>query len=240
MAERLGRPPVYQSKDEKPATVSLRIPRDVYEQAQKYVKARPGMTLTELLLDGLQLRLETPADPRDLIVSDDNTVIRELQEMVDTAVERALARGSAMAPASVDTPRTILQDLATPTHLVDEGIPFDEDLTPAPEAPAAPVPELSQNGNSVIQDKAPRRPGRPPVLRQPIVDLLRQHPEGLTAVQMKVHLRTDKHIGDTLAGMVRDHVIEKQGSGKTVRYLAVGAQPQARRKAKTKRQTAGV
>ena len=70
---KLGRPFVYQSKDEKPATVSLRIPRDLYEQAQRYVGMRRPMTLTDLLLDGLRLRLETPADPRDMILSDDNT-----------------------------------------------------------------------------------------------------------------------------------------------------------------------
>jgi hypothetical protein len=56
-------------------------------------------------------------------------------------------------------------------------------------------------------------------LRQPILDLLRQHPEGLTAVELKVYLGTNKHIGDTLSGMVRNNVIEKQGSGKAVRYV---------------------
>jgi len=56
-------------------------------------------------------------------------------------------------------------------------------------------------------------------MRQPIISLLRTHPEGLSAVQMKVHLGVDKNIGDTLAGMVRDHLLEKQGSGKAVRYV---------------------
>ena len=63
-------------------------------------------------------------------------------------------------------------------------------------------------------------------MRQPIIDLVRQHPEGLSAVQIKVLLDVHKNIGDTLAGMVRNHVIEKQGSGNAVRYLAVAAQPQ--------------
>src|SRR5256885_12217760 len=102
---KLGRPFVYQSKDEKPATVSLRIPRELYEQAQRYVGMRRPMTLTDLLLDGLRLRLETPADPRDLILSDDNTVIRELQEMVDTAVQAALAKMSGTATPALDTPK---------------------------------------------------------------------------------------------------------------------------------------
>ncbi len=73
-------------------------------------------------------------------------------------------------------------------------------------------------------------------MRQPIIDLLREHQEGLTAVQIKVLLGVDKNIGDTLAGMVRDHVIEKQGSGNAVRYLAEGARPKdTRERSKPKR-----
>ena len=76
-----GRPFVYQSDTEKPVTVSVRLPRDVYDRVERYVKMHPGTTLTEFLLDGVRLRLDTPADPRDLILSDDNTVIQEVQEM---------------------------------------------------------------------------------------------------------------------------------------------------------------
>ena len=193
---KLGRPSVYQSDAEKPVTVSLRLPRDVYEQAQRYVGMRLPMTLTDLLLDGLRLRLDTPADPRDLILSDDNTVIQKLQEMVEAAVQRALAKQRTTAPT-----------LDPPT------------LTPAPEAPAEPIPEISHDDNTVLQQKVARHPGRPSTIRQPIIDLLRTHPEGLSAVQMKVHLGVDKNIGDTLSGMVRDHLLEKQGNGKAVRYV---------------------
>jgi hypothetical protein len=194
---KLGRPSVYQSDAEKPVTVSLRIPRDVYEQARRYVSRRPPLTLTDLLLDGLRLRLETPADPRDVILSDDNTVMQELQEMVDAAVQKALAKGST-APPALDTAKRAL----------------------APEVPAQPVPDIAHDDNTVLQKNAARRPGRPSTLRQPIVDLLHAHPEGLTAVQIKVHLGVDKNIGDTLAGMVRNRLLEKQGSGNAVRYRA--------------------
>jgi Helix-turn-helix domain of resolvase len=128
-----GRPFVYQSEDEKPVTVSLRLPRGVYDRVARYVKMHPGMTLTEFFLDGARLRLDTPADPRDLILSDDNTVIQELQGMVDAAVQRALAR-ERHAPPALDT--------ATPA--------------PAPEVPAQPVPDLSYNDNTVLQKKVPR------------------------------------------------------------------------------------
>ena len=194
---KLGRPSVYQSDAEKPVTVSLRLPRDVYEQAQRYVGMRLPMTLTDLLLDGLRLRLDTPADPRDLILSDDNTVMQEVQKIIRAAVQAEIGK---------------LSDFMGP-HFNTLGV------MPTPEAPAEPIPEISHDDNTVLQQKVARRPGRPSTIRQPIIDLLRTHPEGLSAVQMKVHLGVDKNIGDTLSGMVRDHLLEKQGNGKAVRYV---------------------
>jgi hypothetical protein len=191
---KLGRPFVYQSAEEKPVTVSLRIPRDLAERMKRYA-SRHRQSVTDLLLDGLTWRLEQ-GDPR----------------------QQAMTRA-----ASYDN--TVLQELAQPVHLIDEGIPFDEDLPSAPgtreapETPAQPVPERQHYDNTVLQEKASRRPGRPSTMRQPIIGLLRAHPEGLSAVQMKVHLGVDKNIGDTLSGMVRDHLLEKQGNGKAVRYV---------------------
>ena len=112
---------------------SLRLPRDVYDRVARYVKRHPGMTLTAFFLEGVQLRLDTPADPRDLILSDDNTVIRELEEMVEAAVQRALAKERPMLPAL---------DASTP-------------------APAPSTPDISYNGNAVLQEKAPRGSTRP-------------------------------------------------------------------------------
>jgi hypothetical protein len=60
-------------------------------------------------------------------------------------------------------------------------------------------------------------------MRQRILELLGEHPEGLTAVQIKVYLGVDKNIGDTLTGMVRQQRLKKQGSGNAVHYLAVPA-----------------
>jgi hypothetical protein len=49
-----------------------------------------------------------------------------------------------------------------------------------------------------------------------------QHPEGLTAVEIKVHLGVEQPIGDTLAGMIRNQLVAKQGSGQAVRYTVRG------------------
>lgn len=92
---KLGRPFVYQSEDEKPVTVSLRLERSLYEQVQQRIRVK-RMTITEAIKDALQLWLEMPEDPRDVILSDNNTVIPELehmiQERVDKAVQEALGK----------------------------------------------------------------------------------------------------------------------------------------------------
>lgn len=190
-----GRPFVYQSDTEKPVTVSLRLPRDLYAQVARYVKMHPGMTLTEFFLDGAQLRLDTPADPRDLLLSDDNTVIQEVQEMIRAAVQAEIGK---------------LRDFMGPRF-----------STPG-DMPAPPVPDISYNDNTVLQKKAPRGAGRHGEMRQRILTLLGEYPEGLSAEHIRVYLRAEKPLGDTLQGMVRQSVIEKQGSGKAVRYRVVG------------------
>jgi len=193
MAKKLGRPFVYQSKDEAPVTVSLRLPRDLHDRMKRYA-SRHRQSVTELLLDGLTWRLEQ-GDPRP----------------------QSMTRAE-----SYDN--TVLHELTKPVHLIDERIPFDEDLAVAPAAPAQPMPEISHDNKAVVQEKvsqpgALRKRGRPSTIRQPIIDLLRTHPEGLRAEQMKVLLGVETKVGDILSGMVRDRLIEKQGSGKTVRYV---------------------
>jgi hypothetical protein len=122
-----GRPPTYLSKAAKPVSVSLRIPRDLYEQAQQYVYMC-RTTLTELLIDGLRLRLETLADPTDLIVSDKSTtVMQHIQELVNAAVQAALATS-----------------YSPPTH------------TPRRESSALPRDDIQHDDNTGVQEKTPR------------------------------------------------------------------------------------
>ena len=215
----MARPSVYQSEEEKPATVSLRIPRELYEQAQRYVRMRHPMTLTELLLDGLRLRLETPADPRDIILSDDNTVMQELQEMIRAEVQAEIGKLNTFMGSAFDALK----------------------LAPAPEALAEPAPALSYNSNTVLQEHAGTMAptpgpaaedlggtsglaqsgrGRPPTaMRQRILTLLADHPEGLITEQIRAHLSPERPIGDTLQGMRRQRVVRTQGNGRKMRYF---------------------
>jgi hypothetical protein len=144
---KLGRPFVYQSDAEKPMTVSLRLPRDLYEQAQRYVRMRHPMTLTELLLDGLRLRLETPTDPRDILLSDDNTVMQELQEMIRTAVTAEVGKLAAFLAPRGDT----AMDTPVPELSHDNNTVLQEQDASAPAQSAVPMPDISHCGNSVIQ-----------------------------------------------------------------------------------------
>jgi hypothetical protein len=209
-----GRPFTYQSEDERPVTVSLRIPRDLHERMSRYA-ARHRQSITELLLDGLKWRLEQE-DPRTQSIS--------AIEYYDT---------------------TVLQALAKPAHLVDALIPFDEDVSAFPSTAAAPAPDISQYSNSVIQESAQptpeldpqlqeygntviqqkpsaKRSGRPATMREPILNLLREHPEGLTAEQMRGLLNAQKPIGDTLQGMRRGSLVKTEGQGREMRYFLAG------------------
>lgn len=184
----MARPPKYTDTD-KPVSVSLRIPRQLYDQAQHHAHMR-RTTLTALIVEGLRMRLETPLDPRDIVASRDDTVMQELQQMIDARIHAALA----------------VQAILTPT-------------------PAQSTPRLSHGRNiTAIQGNVTspqRRRGRPGTMRQRILDLLRQHIEGLTAEQIRAHLNITQPIGDVLQGMRRQYVVRTERTGHTLRYFAL-------------------
>ena len=68
------------------------------------------------------------------------------------------------------------------------------------------------------QTEAPRRRGRPGTMRQRILTLLGEHPEGLSAEQIRVYLQAEKPLGDTLQGMRRQGKVHTRGKGKDLRY----------------------
>lgn len=240
VTKKVGHPVVYQSAEERPITVSVRLPRVLAEQARRYAR-RHQTTLSALLLDGLQLRLDTPADPRDLIVSDDNTVIQELQEMIRAAVEKEVSKVTAFLGRQGSAPEAV----------------------PPPTAPAEPLPQLWHNGHTVIQQEGaqvPVDPERPPEpatlsdtqeakpprraarrdLREPILALVHQHEGGLTARQIQDSLQVEQSLGDILHAMVKDGLLARPGRGPGSRYRAVVApsDPQEARPSPRQRPTA--
>lgn len=94
----------------------------------------------------------------------------------------------------------------------------------APQGDTAAAPQRHAKDVSVpVTVTEAKHGGRPPVLRKPILALLQEHQAGLSAAELKVYLKTEKHIGDTLAGMVKAELLVKDGRGKTVRYLLADA-----------------
>ena len=58
-------------------------------------------------------------------------------------------------------------------------------------------------------------------LGERILELITQHPEGLTALEIRVHLKGPygKNIGGILEGMRRCFKVKTRGSGKDMRYF---------------------
>ena len=129
----LGRPLVYQDEETRPVHVSVSFPHELYDQGQQYARAH-NQTLAQVVREGVEMRLAQPADlPEESRENVDDIAARKLQEMVDAAVQKALARERTAPP---------VLDAAPPT--------------PVPEEPGLPAHEIAHDDNTVIQAKAPR------------------------------------------------------------------------------------
>ena len=183
MAKR-GRPFTYQSEEERPVTVSLRIPRDLAERMKRYA-ARYRQSVTELLLDGLKWQLEQE-DPRAQSSSD--------MEYYDN---------------------TVLQELTKSAHLVDESIPFDEDLGAFPETKAQPASDISHYNNTVIQEKASgvKKGGSP---HTPTAGNIRRGQYKLNRRQVRA-LRAKRQRGVPIKALMEEYGLSK---ATVFRYLA--------------------
>jgi hypothetical protein len=82
-----------------------------------------------------------------------------------------------------------------------------------------------EQGHSLVTESAPaRKAGRPySPERQQIMTLLAEHPEGLTAEQLRGHLQPGRPIGDILGGMRRTGAVRTEGQGRDTRYFFVSS-----------------
>ena len=89
----------------------------------------------------------------------------------------------------------------------------------APPAPGAPLP-------AVVPAAATRPPARPPLsgLRQQIVAVPQQHPEGLAPQAVRTLLQVDREVRSTMKGMVRSGLLTRREAGRYV-VAAAGAGP---------------
>ena len=81
----------------------------------------------------------------------------------------------------------------------------------APPAPGAPLP-------AVVPAAAARPPARPPLsgLRQQIVAVVRQHPEGIAPRDVRTLLAVDHDVRSTMKGMVRSGILTRREAGRYV------------------------
>jgi hypothetical protein len=131
---------------------------------------------------------------------------------LDAAIETVLAR---VLPARL---QEALQHLQPVTATNGNVAATEHPETPVP----APAYEPSLGHSIVTEPPVPRRGGRPPSReRQQILDVLTQHPEGLTVEQMRGMLTPTRPLGDVLAGMRRTGAVRTEGQGRTLRYFPV-------------------
>lgn len=78
---------------------------------------------------------------------------------------------------------------------------------PEPSYDTSPAPARTNTGGR-----------KPSALNQAIVALLAEHPEGLTAEEIRVHGHIQQQTGDTLSGMVTRGRLRAIGTGKQKRY----------------------
>jgi hypothetical protein len=52
-----------------------------------------------------------------------------------------------------------------------------------------------------------------------ILALLGEHPEGLSAEQIRAYLQPERPLGDTLQGMRKQQKVQSRGTGKAMRYF---------------------
>ena len=120
------------------------------------------------------------------------------------SLERALEQAQARELRLLD----LLADLTRPRSAPQ-----------APPAPGAPLP-------AVVPAAAARPPARPPLrgLRQQIVAVLQQHPEGLAPQAVRTLLQVDREVRSTMKGMVRSGLLTRRAAGRYV-VAAAGVGP---------------
>jgi hypothetical protein len=186
-------------------------PSAVIQRALAQVPTRPSsqngsppdtLQLRELIRAELDAReAERPSVTETVTEAVTDTLARDLPGMVRQLVE-GLALEALGLPAT-DTGNGY--DTDTNGGITDT---YGNDTDTEPPGEAIPA-----------QTEAPRRRGRPGTMRQRILTLLGEHPEGLSAEQIRVYLQAEKPLGDTLQGMRRQGKVHTRGNGKDMRYF---------------------
>jgi len=139
--------------------------------------------------------------------------------------QHCLSREALIAAGYLDaaTPQDMPQELGQATAL----LALLERLTSAITDLHEEVCSLRDDLRQMPQTRRRSAPQRTPSIggrgdmRRRIVALLQAHPEGLSAEDIRVYLKPEKPLGDTLQGMRKQQKVSTQGTGKALRYFAL-------------------
>jgi predicted transcriptional regulator len=175
-------------------------------------------------LDARQAELDPVTDTVTETVT--ATVTEAVTETVTATLERdlpAMVRAivEALVLEAFDAPVTDMFSDVTETD--DDSADTFGNVTDT-EAPALPVTDTDYGNatdiDAVEEAPAPRQTRRPRgEMRQRILTLLGEHHEGLSAEEIRVYLKAEKPLGDTLQGMRKQQKVHTRGTGKAMRYF---------------------
>jgi hypothetical protein len=161
----------------------------------------------------------------DTVTDTVTEVVTETLERDLPALVRQLVEGLALE--ALGLPVADMYSDATDTEEPD--LPVTDafgDVTET-EAPGLPVTDTDYGNGTDMKipeevEEAParRKGGRPwSAMGQRIVALLEEHPEGLSAEQIRAFLQPEKPLGDTLQSLRKRQKVQTRGTGKELRYF---------------------
>jgi predicted transcriptional regulator len=140
----------------------------------------------------------------------------QLRELIRAELDaREAERPSVTETVTEAVTDTLARDLPGMVRQLVEGL--------ALAALGVPVTETNRDvtDTELPGEATPRQPSQRPrgAMRQRILTLLREHPEGLSAEQIRASLQPERPLGDTLQGMQKAGVVTTHGEGRRKRYF---------------------
>jgi predicted transcriptional regulator len=140
----------------------------------------------------------------------------QLRELIrEELAAREAAQASVTETVTGVVTATLARDLPALVRQLVEGLALE----------ALGLPVTNTNGNATETECSgevlPRQSSRRTrgEIGQRIAALLGEHPEGLSAEEIRVYLKPAKPLGDTLQGMRRQGKVHTRGQGKAMRYF---------------------
>ena len=140
----------------------------------------------------------------------------QLRELIRAEWDaREAERPSVTEAVTEAVTETLVRDLPGMVRQLVEGLALEALDLPVTDTNSG-VPDTELPGEATPRRPAQRKRG---AMRQRILTLLREHPEGLSADELRVYLKPAKPLGDTLQGMRRQGKVLTRGEGKDIRYF---------------------